>query len=182
MTEACNTEIEVPIANDTMSVLLISDSIDKAAMLTQAMEQQGLKGEFRRMRPSRSAVACARRTGRYRRGMPHDLILFDFSEPDEKSLSIAADIAFGPNRAHTPVILLTSSVSECLLETDRLNGNGSGLFAPTSLVCFLKKMRQHSRRRFLRALSIMSDLGPVLVRLPGIFMRHSDHFDPQKVA
>lgn len=165
-----------------MSLLLISDSADKAAMLTQIMEQHGLQDEIRRMGPTQSAVACARRSGRYRRATPHDFILFDFSEPDEQSLSIVSDIAFGPNRAAAPVILLTSDTSECLLDSDNLASGGTDMFAPTSLICFLKKMRQHSRRRFLRALGVMSDLGPVLVRLPGFFLRSSDGLPRQKVA
>ena len=169
-------------ANDTMNLLLISDSAERGAMLSQAMEQQGLRGEIHRMRPSRSAVAFARRSGRYRRSTPHDFILFDFSEPNERSLAIVRDVAFGPNRAAAPVILLTSPSSECLLDSDSLAIDDSGMFAPTSLGCFLEKMRQHSRNRFLRALSVMSDLGPVLVRLPGFFLRNSDGVAVQQVA
>ena len=172
----------MPTEKDAMSLLLISDSPEKAAMLTQVMEQYGLSGEIHRMRPTRSAVAYARRSGRYRRATAHDFILFDFSEPDEQCLTIVSDMAFGPNRALAPVILLTSSISECLLDSGRLSSFGTSTFAPTGLICFLKKMRQHSRKRFLRALSVMSDLGPVLVRLPGFFLRHGDDMTTQKVA
>lgn len=172
----------MPSANDTMNLLLISDNSEKAAMLTQTMEQLGLSGEIRTMRPTRSAVAYARRSGRYRGATAYDFILFDFSEPSENSLSIVADVAFGPNRPAAPVILLTSPGSECLLDSDNLQSGDSSMFAPTSLSCFLKKMRQHSRHRFLRALSVMSDLGPVLVRLPGFYMRHTDEVPVQHVA
>jgi len=172
----------VPDESDVMNVLLISDSPEKAEMLTQIMDQHGLKGEIHRLRPTQSSIACARRSGRYRRVAPHDFILFDFSEPDEHCVSIVSDIAFGPNRASAPVILLTSNASEHLLESDRLSSGGTGMFAPTGLNCFLKKMRQHSRRRFLRALSVMSDLGPVLVRLPGFFLRRDNRMPAQKVA
>ena len=167
---------------NSLHLLLISDSPEKAAMLTQAMEQKGLRIEIRTMRPSRSAVACARRSGRYRRTETHDFILFDFSEPSPHSLATVADVAFGPNRAPAPVILLTSPSSECLLDSDELMASESGLFAPTTLGGFLGKMRQHSRGRFLRALSVMSELGPVLVRLPGFFMRDSDNLSVQQVA
>lgn len=172
----------MPETMTTMNLLLISDCTEKAALLTQAMEQQGLHGEIRTMRPSRSAVACARRSGRYRRMAPHDFVLFDFSEPNEQCLAIVSDVAFGPNRAAAPVILLTSPSSECLLDSDSLEAGKSHMFAPTSLGCFLNKMQQHSRSRFLRALSVMSDLGPVLVRLPGFFLRHSDGISVQQVA
>jgi CheY-like chemotaxis protein len=165
-----------------MNLLLISDSPQRAVMLMQIMQQLGLSGEIRRMRPTPGAVACARRSGRYRRAVPHDFILFDFSEPDERCLSIVSDIAFDPNQASAPVILLTSSASERLLDSDRLGGARNSMFAPTGLSCFLKKMRQHSRRRFLRALCVMSDLGPVLVRLPGFFLRPADEISSRQVA
>lgn len=172
----------MPTDTGVMNLLLISDSPEKAEMLSQVMEQHELDGEIRRMRPTQSAVACARRNGRYRRTTPHDFILFDFSEPDEQCVSIVWDIAFGPHKASAPIILLTSSVSEHLLESGRLSNGGTRMFAPTGLSCFFRKMRQHSRRRFLRALSVMSDLGPVLVRLPGFFLRHGDEMPKQKVA
>lgn len=169
-------------ANDTMNLLLISDSAERGSMLSQAMEQQGLRGEIRRMRPSRSAVALARRSGRYRRTTPHDFILFDFADPNDQCLTVVRDIAFGPNRATVPVILLTSPDSEYLLDSGSFVADEANMFAPTSLSCFLDKMRQHSRNRFLRALSVMSDLGPVLVRLPGFFLRSSDDVAVQQVA
>ncbi len=165
-----------------MNLLFISDSDEKATMLRKAMEQQGFCGEIRRMRPTRSAVAYARRSGRFKEATVHDFILFDFSEPDEKSLSIVADVAFGPNKAASPVILLTSPGSECLLDSESLAIDEYGMFAPTSLSCFLSKMRQHSRSRFMRALTVMSDLGPVLVRLPGFFLRRRDDIAVQQVA
>lgn len=172
----------MPTDTNSMNLLFISDSDEKAHMLRQAMEQQGLHGDIRRMRPTRSAVAYARRSGRFAEVTAHDFILFDFSEPNEQCLSIVADVAFGPNRATSPVILLTSPSSECLLDSDSLASDDHSMFAPTSLSCFLKKMRQHSRSRFMRALTVMSDLGPVLVRVPGFFLRHRDDIAVQQVA
>ncbi len=172
----------MPKTNDTMNLLLICDSAERGSMLTQTMQQQGFRGDIHHMRPSRSAVAYARRSGRYRRATPHDFILFDFSDPDAQSLAIVRDVAFGPNRAAAPVILLTSPGSECLLDSDSLPTEDASMFAPTSLTCFLDKMRQHSRNRFLRALTVMSDLGPVLVRLPGFFLRNSEDIAVRQVA
>ena len=172
----------MPTDNSSMNLLFISNSEEKADMLRRAIEQQGLCGDIQRMRPSRSAVAYARRSGRFKQAPTHDFILFDFSEPDEKCLSIVADVAFGPNKAASPVILLTSPSSECLLDAGSLAIDDHGMFAPTTLSCFLNKMRQHSRSRFMRALTVMSDLGPVLVRLPGFFMRDRDDVAVRQVA
>ena len=155
-----------------MNLLLIADSSEKAAMLRQLMELNGLCGEIRRMHQGKSAVAYARQKGPYKDAAPPDLILLDFSEPDERCLSIATQVALGPGRAPAPVVLLTSAESEDLLRSGVLKCDGSKMFAPTNLICFIKKMKQHSRSRFLRALSVISELGPVLVRLPTSFARH----------
>ena len=166
----------------TMNVLLVSDCPDKAAMLAQLMEQQSLSVNLHRMQPSRSAVDYARRSGRYRRVTPHHFILFDFSEPDKACLSTVSTIAFGANRAPAPLVLLTSPESESLLYSGRIERGDSCMFSPTSLNGFLRYMREHSVSRILHSLSILSDLGPVLVRLPGYFMRDRDDISARAVA
>lgn len=144
-------------------------------MLRQLMEQQGLRGEIRRLDPGRSAVACARRSGPYRGETTPDVVLLDFAEPERRSMTIAKEIALGSRRVRTPVVLLTSHESEAALQSGELQFDANSVFAPTSLGCFIRKMQQHSRRRFMRALSVMADLGPILVRLPAnIVRRDSD--------
>ena len=150
----------------SINALLISGSSDNASLLIDAMEREGLAGEIHRTRPSPAAVDSARRCGRFRHAPPHDFVLLDFSEPDEASLSVVSELAFGASRARVPIVLLTSSESEPLLKPDSPLTAGTCMFAPTTLGSFIGKMRQHSRKRFLRALSVMSELGPVLVRLP----------------
>ena len=142
-------------------------------MLQQLMEQQGLQGEIRRMKQGRSAVACARRSGPYRGESPPDVVLLDFSQPDRRSISVAKQIAVGATRVSTPVVLLTSEESDEALHSKELSFDQNSVFEPTSLNCFIRKMQQHSRRRFLRALSVMADLGPILVKLPSALARHN---------
>ena len=156
-----------------IKVLLISDGSDKAAMLRQLMEQHGLQGEIRRMDQGRSAVACARRSGPYRGEPPVDVVLLDFSHPDRRSTSVVKQIALGSSRPATPVVLLTSEYSDDALHSKELHFDQQSVFAPTTLGCFIRKMQQHSRRRFLRALSVMADLGPILVQLPSALTRHT---------
>ncbi len=172
----------MPVEANTMNVLLVSDCPDKAALLAQLMEQQSLRVDMHRIRPSRSAVACARRSGPYRRVTPHDFILLDFSEPDKTCVSTVSTIAFGATRVLAPLVLLTSPESESLLYSDRFERGDSCMFSPTSLNGFLTYMRLHSVGRVLRSLSILSDLGPVLVRLPGYFMRDRDDISARAVA
>ena len=68
---------------------------------------------------------------------------------------------------------LTSEASDEALHSKELHFDDSRVFAPTSLGCFIRKMQQHSRERFLRALSVMSELGPILVRLPSALARQN---------
>ena len=155
----------------SINALLISDSSDNASLLIDTMEREGLAGEIHRTKPSPAAVDSARR---FRTAPPHDFVLLDFSAPDEASLSVVSELAFGASRARVPIVLLTSIESECLLKPDSPLTAGTCMFAPTSLGSFIRKMQQHSRKRFLRALSVMSELGPVLVRLPAALKAGGD--------
>lgn len=158
----------------TINLLLISDGSDQAAMLQHLMEQQGLQGQIRRMKQGRSAIACVRRKGPYRGESPPDVVLLDFSHPDSRSISVVKQVALGSGRSNTPVVLLTSEDSDEALHSKELRFDENSVFAPTSLSCFVRKMRQHSRRRFLRALEVMSDLGPILVSVPNALARQNE--------
>lgn len=165
--------IDVPANDEPMKLLLISDGSEQAALLRQLMEQQGLQGEIRRMDQGRSAVACARQSGPYRGEPPPDVVLLDFTQPNRRSMSVVKHIALGGSRVTTPVVLLTGEASDDALHSKELRFDDSKVFAPTSLNCFIRKMQQHSRERFLRALAVMSDLGPILVRLPPTLVRQN---------
>lgn len=163
-----STQAENYVSEQTKSInaLLISASSDNASMLIDAMERKGLAGEIHRTRPSPAAVESARRCGRFRYAPPHDFVLLDITVPDEASLAVVSELAFGASRARVPIVLLTTTDSEFLLQPDNPLTAGTCMFAPTTLDSFISKMRQHSRKRFLRALAVMSELGPVIVRLP----------------
>jgi CheY-like chemotaxis protein len=169
-----NAENQVSDKTHSINVLLISANPANAALLIEAMEREGLAGEIHRARPSPAAVESARRCGRFRYAPPHDFVLLDFSDPDEASLAVVSELAFGASRARVPIVLLTSTESEFLLKPDSPLTAGTSMFAPTTLGSFIGKMRQHSRKRFLRALAVMSELGPVIVRLPLALAANTD--------
>ena len=85
--------------DENLRLLLISNESDKAAMLRQLMERQGLRGEIRRMDLGKSAVACARHAGPYRGETPPDLVLLDFERPDRQCVSVANQVAVEIGRA-----------------------------------------------------------------------------------
>jgi DNA-binding response OmpR family regulator len=154
-----------------MNVLLIARSSEPALALRDLMEEQQLSCMLRRIEPGNGATAYVRRSGIYQKITPPDLILFDFTSPDAEQMSLLKSIAFGPKRAPVPVIILTRGVGERSLDRDGILDSYSTMFAPTELSCFLTKMREHRRRRFLRALEVMYELGPILVRSPRLVRR-----------
>lgn len=163
-------ENAVPNSTDTINALLISSSSKRTKLLTETMGRLGLTGEIYPIQPSSNAVERVRRCGRFKYAPPHDFVLFDFAEADEASLTAVSEVAFAPNQKRIPVILLTSAATECLLQPDGQLAAGFDMFAPTTLVSFLQRMKLHSHQRFLRALAVLSELGPVLVRLPMTFL------------
>lgn len=117
------------------------------------------------MNPTRRAVDAIRRLDNAD-AADIDLILFDFSDPSERNLQLAIDVACGPMRTRRPVAFLTTRESELLLESRELECCDMTSFAPIMLHDFVHKMNMHSEQRFLRALALLYELGPILVRLP----------------
>lgn len=154
-----------------MNILLIAQSSSRALALRDFMEEQQLNCLLRRVDPSNGARAYVRRTGMYQKTTRPDLIVFDFTSPDAEQLSLLKSIAFGPKRAGTPIVILTGESGERVLDRDGILDSYSTMFAPTELSCFLGKMREHRRRRFLRALEVMHEHGPILVRSPRLIPR-----------
>lgn len=159
--------------NKGMNLVVIADDPARATLLHSSMQTAGVNGVVRRISPGHRAIDCARRAGCYREQSLPDLIFLDFAEPDEKTFAILSDIAFGENRAHVPVVLLTSANSWQLLESGSVGDEAAVMFSPTSLPSFVSKMRNGNRTSFLKALKTLYQYGPILVRLPSA----SRHFD-----
>ena len=126
---------------------------------------------LRRVDPGNGACAYVRRTGLYKKTTPPDLVLVDFTVPDNEKLSLLKNVGFGPKRSAAPVIIFTSDHGERVINREGLTESYSTMFSPTELNCFLAKMREHRRRRFMRALDVMYQLGPVMDRMPRSFVQ-----------
>lgn len=159
--------------NKGMNLVVIADDPARATLLHSSMQTAGVNGVVRRISPGHRAIDCARKAGCYREKSLPDLIFLDFAEPDERTFAILSDIAFGENRAHVPVVLLTSANSWQLLESGSVGDEAAVMFSPTSLPSFVSKMRNGNRTSFLKALKTLYQYGPILVRLPSA----SRHFD-----
>jgi response regulator RpfG family c-di-GMP phosphodiesterase len=157
-----------------INLVLITDDQGRAAILRGMMEKFGINGVIRRIDPGENAIHCARKSGSYREKSLPDLIFFDFTDPDEKSIAVLREIAFGDARARVPVVLLTSSDSLDLLDNGSVGDATAIMFSPTSLPSFVGKMTNGKRCAFFRALNTLYQYGPILVRLPETARRY-DH-------
>jgi hypothetical protein len=93
-------------------------------------------------------------------------VLIDFAAPDAATLAVAARLGVGQSPLTTPLVLLTTEDSEAELRGGALDFDETRVFAPTELARFADKLFRQPRARVLRALSVLSGLGPILVRLP----------------
>ena len=160
-------------AEETIKLLLISNCQDRVAKLTQQMAVLDVPADIKVMRPGRAAITFAQRAAD-RKGASVDLVVVDFSDPDRRCQSILTKLAFGADKICTPMVLLTSNYSEELLDHGAIDCDTSIMFSPTPLTSFLGKMRELSREKFLRTVTIVSGVGPILVRLPGHYIRSLD--------
>lgn len=149
-----------------INLVLIADDQGRASILRSMMEKFGINGVIRRINPGENAIDCARKAGPYREKSLPDLIFFDFTDPNEESIAVLREIAFGHKRARVPVVLLTSNASLGVLDDDRVSDPTAIMFSPTSLPSFVGKMKNGKRSAFFRALDTLYQYGPILVRLP----------------
>lgn len=152
-----------------MHIVIISDDRHQSGLLRQAIEQRGMRCGMQRIEPSLRSGDAIRRLEAPGNTSP-DMVLFDLSHPDPEKLQALKRVAFGKRRARSPVVILTSDFSERLLEDAGVADSRSIMFEPAELSCFLKKMHEHRSARFKRALNVMYELGPILVRLPRSFV------------
>lgn len=159
-------ETQVTVSEEMLNVLLISDRKECAAVLCESMESVGIAGSVHRIdadptAPDRARSLCCDKSSRR-----PDFILFDLAAPTPELEALLAGLAFGRNRSRVPVVVLTSPQGESRLQSGTLDDGTAVMFSSISLPNLVATMRNKRRRRFLRALSVIYSVGPVLVRAP----------------
>ncbi len=163
------------IANDiTVNTLLISCCRDCATHLRQSMESDGINGNIHRIDAHVDAIGRIRELCRDKSERRPDFILFDLSEPDPELLDMLRQLAFGSGRSPVPVVVLTSPETESILQSSQFDDGGAVMFSPISLENLVATLRSKRRSRFLRALSVIYAIGPVLVQAPAKLFSHQD--------
>ena len=149
-----------------INLVLIGDDPGCANKIRESLQVAGISGVIRRVTPGERAVECARRKGSFGAADSPDLILFDYEEPDEDKTTVLNEIAFCPERARIPVVLLTSPESQELIDSGDVGDEKAVMFTPTSLTSFIDKMRNGHREIFLKAVRTLYEYGPILVSMP----------------
>lgn len=149
-----------------INLVLIANNPGCAVTLRDALEVKGITGTIRRVAPGGRAVDCARHTGKFSNAERPDLIIFDFAHPDDKTSSVLNKIAFCDEKPDVPVVLLTSTESQELLDAGDVGDDKSIMFSPTSLSSFVGKMKNGHRDTFFGALRTLYSYGPILVSMP----------------
>lgn len=149
-----------------LNLVLITDRSNRANMLHDEMQQSGVDGLIRRLRPGRNAINCVRRTGKYQQNPVPDLFIYDFSNPDDLTTSVLRDVAFCERKSSVPVVLLTSPNSQAILDAGDLDGGKAIMLSPLKLTSFITKMKPGNRNLFLKALRTLYQFGPILVQTP----------------
>lgn len=165
-------ETSVREQDKDINLVLIAENPNRASMLRDTLEVTGISGVIRRLEPGSPAIDCARQSGAYREKDLPDLILFDYADPNDRITSILRDLVFSDEKAHVPVILLTSPSSQNLLDTGDVGGEEAIMFSPTSLNSFVGKMKNEKRTSFFKALNTLYQYGPILVRMPESFRQY----------
>lgn len=160
-------EARVKDVIEPLKLLLISYDAGKPLLLKQAVCTGVSTCNLSRVEPGPGALASATgRTGDPNEPLP-DIILLDLETTEAAMVAVAKRLATDDTRPPVPLVLLTTCESERELRSGRLPIDDSRIFEATSLAGFAKNLARHKPKRFLRALSILSKLGPVLVRMPG---------------
>jgi CheY-like chemotaxis protein len=151
---------------DRINIVFIADQLGRAEMLRERLQDCHIRGHIQRLTPGNRAIQYVRQRGEFRRKVLPDLIICDFATPTTAKIGVLRDIAFGRQKVPVPVILLTSDKTEAMLEAGEVDGGKAVMFTPTTLDSFVEKLGSGDRGRFIKALNILYQYGPVLVDAP----------------
>ncbi len=157
-----------------IDIVLVASNPAMIAMLHKFLRNNGHCARLRSIPQTKKALSCLRRNAPRSTASVPDLILFDFSQPGRRVLTLLEDLVFGPTPPVAPTVLLTTPSTEQLLENGAVSCGDAIMFAPKTLTGFVRKMREHQRDLFLRSVSTLCDVGPILVRLPNTISTRTD--------
>lgn len=159
---------------ETINTLMVSDRKECASLLRHSLESDGIGGNIHRIDVHSDTLARVRELCRDKSERRPDFVIFDLADPDEDKLALLGELAFGRGRCSIPVVVLTSPETESLLQSGAVDGGGAIMFSSISLDNMIATLRAKRRNRFLRALSVIYAIGPVLVQAPSKLLAQRD--------
>lgn len=157
-----------------LDVVLIAEHANRVALLQRLMQQIGLNGSIRTLRPSAQVSAYLRKQSPYENTPLPDLVLIDVAEAEERITGLLWSIAFAKQRTSAPVVLLTSPTTETMLESGDIDSGDVTMFSPRTLTSLLQKLAGSHGDEFLEALATLYQYGPILARQPARFLKYRD--------
>jgi two-component system, chemotaxis family, response regulator Rcp1 len=101
-----------PSSNTPVDILLVEDSPDDAALMTEALKESTLDVRVTLVEDGEEAIGYLRRQGAHHASRLPDLILLDLHLPRMNGHEVLAEIKQDPELRRIPVIVLTSSDSD----------------------------------------------------------------------
>ncbi len=164
--EFTEAETNMNDSNHRLNILLIEDSPRRLKLVRGALENAMTRCRLHTVGANADALKYLRREAHFAEAPKPDLVLLDFSQPDARYLKLVKQFRKAKELDEMPFALLTRPESEEMLETAFESTGTCAVFSPIDLSEFLKTMNSRRADRFVSAVSLMANLGILLVRAP----------------
>lgn len=161
-------------ARSPLAITLVADDSYRIALLRRLFLDAGAAATIHRVPMTTGARAFLKPQAPDGAERDPDLVLCDFASVDAEVCRAVQAVAFGSQRSPVPVILLTSSASEAILDGGDLDDGQATMFSARPLEVIVGKLTGPDRPAFLRALATLYQYGPVLARQPDYLLSHGD--------
>lgn len=155
-----------------LNILLIEDCPRRLKLSRQALEKAQTRCRLHTVGSGGDSIRYLLRQDPYGSAPAPDLVIFDFTSADARQLKLLEELKSLQLFETTPLVLLTLPDAEALLEVQYESRPDRVMFSPIELSGFLGTMNSLSSDRFTNAVSLISNLGFVLVRAPAEFADH----------
>lgn len=152
-----------------LNILLIEDSPRRLKLVRVALENAGTRCRLHTVGANADALKYLRREAHFADAPRPDLVLLDFSQPDARYLKLVKEFRKAEEFGQMPFALLTRPETEEMLEEQFESTGTCAVFSPIDLDEFLQTMNSRRTERFVNAVSLMANLGILLVRTPDAF-------------
>ena len=152
-----------------LNILLIEDSPRRLKLVRLALENASTRCRLHTVGANADALKYLRREAHFADAPRPDLVLLDFSQPDARYLKLVTEFRKAQEFGQLPFALLTRPETEEMLEDAFESTGACAVFSPIDLGEFLKTMNSRRVDRFVNAVSLMANLGILLVRAPNQF-------------